>query len=293
MKTLCLVPFLLALCVRLSAQTAEDTRTAVVPEPAVITGTLVDGTPPKPAPPKPEPDFKVLSSRSKTVVREEPAPLAGMVPVRKPVTLTKLLIEREELPAPPEPLPPLDISDPAVASRLAAMRAKFRKTEIVFVSATVHDHRATFVRWWPNGKPESEMNAWVNIDFNLFCGFGTYEWGDRRFALVMGIGNESSAARRKLAERLGKTYIAREVPALPADAPGYMLTKGNADAGAMDTLSGLLDLYRAEEPRLSAAYAGREAARIAREAELRRNPPQPKDVTTWISKPKRMDQPGK
>jgi hypothetical protein len=214
-----------------------------------------------------------------------------MKPVRKTVTLTKQIIERPVLPDPPAPLPPLDITDPAVAARLAAMRSKFRKTEIVFVSATVIDHRATFVRWWPNGKPESEMNAWVNIDFNLFCGFGTYEWGGRRFALIMGIGNESSAARQKLASRLGKAYVAREVPALPADTPGFVLTKGGPVDGSLDMLSGLLDLYRAEEPRLSAAYAGREAARIAREAELRRNPPQPKDVTTWIGEPKRMDQP--
>lgn len=120
---------------------------------ARILGTLLDGTPSPPAPPPPAPDFKVLQSRSKSIVREEPAPLPDMKPVRKTVTLTKQIIERPVLPDPPVPLPPLDITDPAVAARFAAMRSKFRKTEIVFVSATVIDHRATFVRWWPNGKP--------------------------------------------------------------------------------------------------------------------------------------------
>jgi len=257
-----------------------------------IIGSLSDGTPPQLSPPKPPLELEVLKTLAKPIVLEEPAPLSGMKSVRKTVTLTKHLIVEPDLPEPPPPLPPVDITDPAVIARLAEMRDKFRKTEIVFVSATVYDHSRTFVRWWPNGQYDKEMCAWSNVDFNLFCGFSDYTWQGRKFSLLMGIGNENAALRQHFASMRGRTYTPPEIPALPTDGPGFVLTKGDAaDPASLDVLTGLHELYRVEETRLKDAYAGREKARIEREAFLRAHPPQPKDVTTWISEACRLDAP--
>jgi len=60
-------------------------------------------------------------------------------------------------------------------------------------------------------------------------------------------------------------------------------------------IQSLHDLYDKEYARLRAAYEGREQARIAREALLKANPPQPKDITLnfWRSeKPASKEQGG-
>lgn len=70
-----------------------------------------------------------------------------------------------------------------------------------------------------------------------------------------------------------------DLPSLEENGPVYMLTEGDeSDAKAMELMDVLHDLYEAENERLVAAYQGREIARKEREAFLKANPPQPKDV---------------
>ncbi len=215
-----------------------------------------------------------------------------MKAVRKTVTLTKHLIVEPIFPDPPPPLPPREITDLAVTARMAMMHAKYRKTEIVYVSATVYDHQRTFVRWWPNGNHGQEMCAWSNLDFNLLSGFAEFTWQGRKFALLMGLGNENSTTRRRSVSKSGQIYTPPDIPEIPLDGPGFVVTKGDAtEPGALDFLTSLHDLYRVEGTRLQDAYVGREKARIEHEAYLRANPPQPEDLTTWISEPRRLDVP--
>lgn len=249
--------------------TASGDTTSTQPPPAAIIGPLADGTQPAAVPPPPAPERQVLKSLTKRIVREEPAPLPDMRPVRKTVALTKQLIVSPPLPEAPAP-PPADLTDPEVAARMAAFRASKRKTEIVLVSATVYDHRQTYLRWWPNGRPEREMGAWVDFDASLLTGFANYSWGERRFALIMGLGNEDTARRQRFEAMRGRTYTPPAIPEIPAGGSGFVVAKGDADApGALDLVNSLVDLYRAEQPRLAAAYAGREKARLEREAHLR------------------------
>jgi hypothetical protein len=254
-----------------------------------IIGHLADGSPPQQSPPLPALELDVLKSLTKPLVIEEPAPLPDMQPVRRTVTLTKNLIVEpvlQELP----PLPPMDITDPAVIARMATMPANVSKIEIVFISATVFDHSRTLVKWWPNGRHDKEMCAWSNLDFNVFSGLCYYSWQGRKYALLLALGNESTAARRRMANINGRAYAPPEIPQIPADGPGFVITKGDAtEPAALDLISSLHALYRIEEVRLLDAYAGRERARSEREAFLRANPPQPQDVTTWITEPRRID----
>lgn len=282
-----------------------------------IPGPIADGTPAPPAPERRLPDFNVRSTTTKKIMREEPSGVPGLPPVRKKVTLSMHLVEDPNLPDPPPPppaQPPEDMTDPAVLARRAELWAHYQEPEYVFLSATVYDHQRTLVRWWPNrgpaapltvklapvpvlgrwpnDKPDVEMIAWSNIDFNHLSGFSDYTYKGRKFSLVMGVGDLSTATMEKWAQRSGRAYIPPVFPELPADGPGFVVTKGDtSDEQAMDVITGLHELYKAEGPRLKAAYEAREQARMKREAYLRANPPQPKDVATWISEPKRTDLP--
>ncbi len=261
-------------------------------ETTAITGHLHDGTPSPPSPPMPEPELNILKTLTKPIVRIEPAPLPDMQPVQKTVTLTKHIIVEPDYPEVPPPLPPREITDPAVIARMAIMRAKYRKTEMVYVSATVYDRRRTLVKWWPNGHHEEAMSAWSDVDFNLLSGFAEFTLQGRKFSLLMGLGNENSTTRRRSVSKTGRTYTTPEIPMIPADGPGFVVIKGDATRpGALDVLTSLHELYRIEGTRLQDAYAGREQARIEAEARHRANPPQPKDQTTWISEPRRLDTP--
>ena len=289
--------------------TTSDTSANDTPPPATpaaagetaIIGPIADGTPSPPAPEPQLPDFRVKRTLVKRVMREEPSGVPDLKPVRKLVTATMQLVEDPHLPAPPPPPPPLDINDPAVLAWKAKVGALYQKTEFVFVSATVYDHQRTLLRWWPNRDPDAEMTmklapvpvlgrwpngdplvevtAWSNIDFNHLCGFSDYTYNGRRYSLVMGVGNQNTDTMEKWAQRSGRVYSPPEFPDLPADGPGFVVTKGDtSDTHAMEIMTGLHELYKVEGARMKAAYEAREQASIEREAYLRANPPQPQDV---------------
>ena len=90
---------------------------------------------------------------------------------------------------------------------MAELREKYCGTELVFLSATVHDRKRTFLRIYPNGRVADSVTAWSNLDFMHFCGFTTYRVKDAEdgtfydFGLLMGIGSSDSSHRARLAER--------------------------------------------------------------------------------------------
>lgn len=233
-----------------------------------IVGELADGTPPPPAAPRPAPDYQVLS----TTVQQQGG--------------RNVTIHRVADPGLPERVEPirseLDLDDPQVQAWLEQQRHAPKKLRLTIISATVFDHETTFLRWWvfdDDGPPE-EFQAYSNVDFNHLTGFGTYEVGDVQFGLLMGIGNSDAAGRQRFAEARGLESPEPALPALADGGPRYAITQGdttNTDGVAL--IDGLHELYRNEKERLVTAYEGREQARREREAFLKANPPQPKDIT--------------
>ncbi len=167
------------------------------------------------------------------------------------------------------------------------MGGNAKKVRSAFVSATVYDNEKTLLRWWVSGDPPRSFEAWSNIDFNHLCGFASFEYGDARYDLLMLVSRMDTEGWRKLLAEHGRTLELPESPELPADRPAFILTKGDAeDEEGMAMMEGLHQLYAIDQDRLAAACEAREKAHTEREAWLKANPPQPKDVTLrfWTGK---------
>ncbi len=252
-----------------------------------LPGRLSDGTPSLPAP-KPAPiDFKVLSSRTTRMAVIEAAEMSDLPPITGTINVTVQRVEDPNLPEPPPPLPALPPDDPQVVARLAELRLKYRGTKMVFISASVHDHKRTLLRIYPNGKMDDEVSAWSNLDFNHFCGFSTYRVKDAvdgtfyDYGLLMGIGSMDTALWAALAKKRGFAYQAPEIPQMPDlsdGGPSFVLIEGDAKSAAMDTLEQIHDLYRVESAKMEQTYHARVKARAERKAFLLANPPKPEDI---------------
>ena len=154
------------------------------------------------------------------------------------------------------------------------------KTTHLFISATVIDDRATFLRWWHNG---SEYRAWSNANWMILTGFAECQKGDKRYVSLLMAGRMSSAN-----QPVDSPY---QIPEdLPAEPGTYRITQGDlATTEAYDGITALHELYRSDYARLKQAYDLREYRRKEHEAALRANPPQPEDIVLhyWKVQPKR------
>ncbi len=238
---------------------------------ARIIGGVADGTPPPPPPPKEVPNFTILSSK---LVHE----------CGRKVSIQRVADPQlPELPPPPPPMTEEELEALRQSPEFQEFAEKHIEQVHFIVSATVYDHRITRLRWWPDlGKQES-FECWSNFDWNHMTGFCQFQGrGNLYCTLIMGIGNAPTAEERREMRARGIEIPEPELPDLPSleeNGPVYMLTEGDeSDAKAMELMDVLHDLYEAENERLVAAYQGREIARKEREAFLKANPPQPKDV---------------
>jgi len=243
---------------------------AIAQERVTIDGILSDGTPPPPPPPKVLHGFKVISSEE--------------IPLEK----RKMIVRRVEDPGFPDPTPPAPaVIDPATVAAFKNSPAyldwqeKQTHTTSLFLSASVVDHRATLLRWWEDGK---EYQAWSNLDFKYLTGFASFSKGERNFVTFMGVGDVSSAALRE--DSMFK------IPAdLPTGTPDFRMIQGAAgESEGYDAIVALHELYATDGQRLRVAYELREARQKAAEAELRANPPIPKDIVLnfWkVEQPKK------
>lgn len=172
---------------------------------------ISDGTPSEPAP-KPDPiDFKVLTSNTRRMDVTESPEMPDLPPIKGTINVTVQMVEDPGLPDPLPPLPATVPDDPAVIARMEELREKYRGTELVFLSATVHDNSRTLLRIYPNGKVEGQISAWTNLDFNHFSGFSTYriKESDGTFSdrgMLMGIGNSDTYRMRQRLARHGHDY---------------------------------------------------------------------------------------
>jgi hypothetical protein len=264
---------------------------------AEIPGEISDGKPSAPAP-EPEPiELEVIQSHTKRVHVVEAPEMPGLPAPEGTISVTKLLVHARELPDPPPPLPQLEPDDPAVQARIAELMEKYHETQLVFVSATVYDHSRTYLRCYPSGNGHhKEIAAWSNLDFNHFSGFATYQTkgsdGEtRQYGLLMGLGNMDTQQMSKWLAEHDREYKIPEIPKLPdlaVSGPAFVIVDGDTDdKEAVELIEGMHNLYKAEGPRMEEAYHARLKAYEERKAYLLANPPKPKDVTTWISEPRR------
>ena len=90
-----------------TGQAADDAPLPMAPAASVsgetaIIGRIADGTVFPPVPEPSLPNFKVRSTTTRKVMREEPSGVPGLAPVRKEVTATVHLVEDPHLPEPPQ-----------------------------------------------------------------------------------------------------------------------------------------------------------------------------------------------
>lgn len=255
---------------------------------AAATAVLADSTPPAPGTPADGlPEFEVLESRTERVVREEPAPLPDMQPVRKAVDVTVDVVKDPKIPEPEEPAPAA--IDPEKAAAFRARMAARPRPVFLNLSAVVYDHECTRLRWrakGAQGTPGTEYEAWSNVDWELLAGHGRIVHEGVEYQLFIALILEDPAARRRLAARFGKPYVPPPVPELPPDeTPAFVVTQGDpADVTATASISALHAYFGEHRMDLVAAREARKEAQRQREAELRAHPPEPEDVHIRIWK---------
>jgi hypothetical protein len=258
-------------------RTAPETTDATIPD------RITDGTPQLPPAPVVKPDFQIESTQVKRVDVVEAPELPELPPVEGRITIRVHTVADPGLPDPPPPLPPLEVDDPQVLARLAELRAKYKETKAVFLSATVYDGKRTLLRCYPSGDVKKEIAAWSNVDFNHFCGFGGLEAtgadGEvRKYSLLMGIGSENTNKRAAFLASRGMEYKVPEIPVIPDGEPAFVIQTESPDPESVTLIEDLHALYRIEGARMAEACAAREKAREERKAYLLANPEKPKDV---------------
>ncbi|MFD0895339.1 hypothetical protein KBB96_20620 [Luteolibacter ambystomatis] len=257
---------------------AEEVGVPMEPT-AAITSPIADGTPPPPAPRPETPDFVVKDSVSRQVDVVEASPLPGLPPVAGRISVTTRKVENPGLPDLPPPLPPVDMNDPAVQARLAEIRERFQGQDqpvIAIVAATWYvQEKVSRINWWVDGE---QMSCVSRLNMLHFGGFGEFKVGERRYALVMGLGSEDTGRLEQLARAKGVEFVPPDLPVIP-DGQDFAVTKGDAaDAQKVQLIRDLHALSAVEGIRMEEAYLAREQANKEKEAYLRAHPPKPKDV---------------
>jgi hypothetical protein len=241
---------------------------------ARILGDIPDGTPPPPAPPKPK-----LAISNQDVLETTTHEQGGR-------TITIRKIKPIALPPPPAPVaqPSSAEVDGEYKERLAEYRASHPKSGLLFLGATVFRSKdsppRTLVRFWPQGKGES-ITFWSSADFALIAG-GIHRFVDtaaNTHAIFMGW---STVNLDRLTDLLGSKGRKHDAPEMPEFSEGNATFKVTGSQPAPEDLipiQSLHDIYNNDRARPLTAYQSRELARIAREAEPKVHPPQPKDIT--------------
>lgn len=111
-----------------------------------------------------------------------------------------------------------------------------------------------------------EYSGWSNVDFNHFSGFNAFLGTDeKRHNFILAVANGGSDGDLR-------------PPSFRTKDPTF-IPDGKIPARELVPILSLHKLYEKEALRLAAAHAGRERARLAKEAEILANPPQPQDLT--------------
>ena len=248
----------------------------VLPTTARILGDIPDGTPPAPQPPKPP--FVVPPSDI----------LATTTQQQGGRTITFQKIKPIALPPPPpapEPAPELTPAEKsAFQERVAASKARHPRYHLLAMGARVYRLKDSPPRTLVHYRlpPDGEtITFWSSADFALIAG-GIYSFvdsaGETQALAMMWSVEDTVRMAAKLAAR-GMEYQAPAIPVFPAGPATFSFVGAQPDAETLVAIQSLHDVYNSEYARLKTAYEGRERARIAHDAWLKANPPQPKNIT--------------
>jgi hypothetical protein len=248
---------------QLFAHTPANTTTAR------ILGDLPDGTPPPPEAPKP--GFTVKPSN---VLSSKTYQQGGR-------TLTLGEIKPIALPAPFQPAPPSP-SDPALQERFKNTPEVLQDAGLLFVGASVFhlpDGTArSLVTLEPQGTGEP-VTLFSSADFGLLASIGNFTGTDgKNRALILSWSSNTCENPTDLATQLQQRSGLKKIPKLAPGRASYTLVSGNPDPTTLSAIQSIHELYQTEHPRLTAADQGRERARLQQEAQLKAQPPQPKNL---------------
>lgn len=251
---------------KVSPDLTESTTTT-----ARILDSIPDGTPPAPEAPKPE---------------YKPAPsdiLHTTTHQQDGRTITLQQIKPIALPPPPQAAEPAEPS-PALLQRIAEYRAAHPRSAMMHLGATVYRSKErparTLVQLWPQGGG-SPVKFWSSADFSLIAG-GIHRFidsaGNTRQLFLMWSEVDTDRLSAALSSK-GRTYTAPQIPTFPEGKATFQIIGEQPASSDLTALQSLHDLYNNHHAELLTAHQSREQARLQREAELKANPPQPKDIT--------------
>ena len=256
-----------------TATGAPAAPSAVIHTTSRILGNIPDGTPPPPAPPKPRfiiPQTEVLASKThqqggRTITIQKIKPIA-LPPLPEPETA--MLASAEDI--------------AAFKMRVAAYRETHPWSRLLFLGATVYRFQnappRTLVSYWP-GDGAASIQLWSSADFSLVSGIHSFvgnDGGTHSLCMMWSVMYPSGIAGRMAAH--GREYHAPVIPTFPAGPATFTWVGTPPAPEIVADVQSLHDIYNTDHERLKTAWEGRVRAQIAREAELKAHPPQPKDI---------------
>jgi len=270
--TLFIVPWLLATSHVALSQNDDFVETVVVSKTtavARIIGDIPDGRMPEPEPPKPE--FVVAA---KDVLATKTYHDSGR-------TITFQRIAPIDLPPPPTAVAVEENQIPLERETTEA-NDENSVEEFVMAGATVFHPKdsppLSLVHIWPNRGGQAVV-FWSSADFGLLSGISSFIGSDgkpRSLMLMWSISEGENLS--DLITELGPE--SSKIPKLAADKATFAITSDHkTPAATLLTIQSLHDIYNSEYERLKRAYEGREQAILESEAELKANPPRPKNIT--------------
>lgn len=232
-----------------------------------VIGEVADGSPSPPAPPKVLPEFTINWS---TVHQKKDH---------------RVVINKVQAPAPVVIRTSEPLSEEEIARRAAELERSIsaaRESGGIFtVSATIYDHKTTYVRWWND---KNEYACFSNVDWNHLGGFHEFEGRGKRYNMFLFTGNLTMEQLRKEREAGYRTTLP-EIPKLPLLAekgPSYMVVRGDEENdAAMEFIEAIHDLYAEHREELARKRLEREKNHqlyLKKQQELRDNPPPKPDI---------------
>ena len=166
---------------------------------------------------------------------------------------------------------------------------------MLLVGATVYrfddSPSRSLVQLWHQAEGEP-VTIWSSADFALLSGFSTFsDSADSTTSLMMMWSVTNLDTRTALQTKFSRQFKAPDFPDFPPGKATYVIASGNPTPQTLASIQSLHDLYNNEHDRLKEAYDGRERAQRQHEAELKANPPQPKDIVLNYWRIDSKDQP--
>ena len=184
-------------------------------------------------------------------------------------------------------------SKPLTPTEIAIRMAAQPEHQSISLSVTVFGEKSSKILWRgpqrtdERSQPPQAFEIWTNVNLNYLRPIGSFKRDNviyHYFGFTDTITSESEAWRKAYAKKHGYDYQPRWQRPPVSFTRGqleYVVTQptnGPVPPELYQQMDALFAHYLENEARLKAAYQRQEALAEAREAYLKENPPQPKDV---------------